>query len=50
MATIYQSLFGSTWRVEERIGNTLYYTNHDTQEEAEEYCRQNGIEYTVAKP
>ena len=47
MARIYKSIYGNSWRVEERIGNTLYYTNHDSLAEAELYCRQNGIDYTV---
>lgn len=47
MAKIYKSPCSNTWRVEERIGNTLFYTNHDSLAEAELYCRQNGIEYEV---
>lgn len=46
-AKIYPSPYSKTWRVEERIGNTLYYTSHDSQAEAEQYCRENGIEYTI---
>lgn len=46
-AKIYQSPYGKTWRVEERIGNTLYYTNHDSLAEAELYCRKNNIEYNI---
>lgn len=46
-AKIYPSPYGKTWRVEERIGNTLYYTNHDSLAEAELYCRKNNIEYNI---
>ena len=46
-AKISKSTWGSTYRVEERIGNTLYYTNHDSLAEAELYCRNNNIEYNI---
>ena len=46
-AKIYPSPYGKTYRVEERIGNTIYYTNHDSLAEAELYCIPNNIEYTI---
>lgn len=44
-AKIYKSPWGNTYRVEERIGNTILYTNHETIREAIYYCEQNGKEY-----
>ena len=46
-AKIYKSPYGNTWRVEERIGSTLYYTNHESLAEAELYCKGSNIKYTV---
>lgn len=47
MAKIYKSPYSNTWRVEERIGNTLYYTHHATLAEAESYCRKINIKYII---
>lgn len=47
MAKISKINWGEMWRVEERIGNTLYYTNHDTMEDAICYCIENNLSYTI---
>lgn len=47
MAKISKSTWGENWRVEERIGSTLYYTNHDTMEDAVAYCIENNLSYTI---
>lgn len=47
MAKIYLSPYSDTWRVEERIGNTLYYTNHNSLAEAVHYCNQSGMGYII---
>lgn len=46
-AKISKSTWGSTYRVEERVGNTLYYTNHDSLDEAVDYCENNRLEYVI---
>lgn len=47
MAKISKSIWGETWSVEERIGNTLFYTNHDTMEDAVAYCIKENLSYTI---
>lgn len=47
MAKIHKSIWGKTWRVEERIGNTLFYTNHDTMKDAVAYCIENNLSFTI---
>lgn len=47
MAKIHKSIWGETWRVEERIENTLFYTNHDTTEDAVAYCIENNLSYRI---
>ena len=47
MAKIFPSLNHTHWRVEERIGCTLYYTHHETLHEAIEYCKSNNLEYVI---
>lgn len=47
MAKIYKSIWGETWRVEERIGGSLFYTNHDTLAEAIAYCICQNLSYTI---
>lgn len=47
MAKISKSIWGETWRVEEHIGNTLFYTHHDTMEDAVAYCIENNLSYTI---
>ena len=47
MAKISKSIWGETWSVEERIGNTLFYTHHDTLAEAIAYCIGSNLSYTI---
>lgn len=47
MAKISKRIWGESWRVEERIGNTFFYTNHDTIEDAVGYCIENNLSYTI---
>lgn len=47
MAKIFMGIWGEAWRVEERIGNTFYYTNHDTMEDAIKYCIENKLSYMI---
>lgn len=47
MATITRSIYGNSWQVEERIGSTLYYTSHETKQDAIEYCEKQNYEYTI---
>ena len=47
MAKISKSNWNKTYRVEERIGNTLYYTNHDTLAEAIAYCIGSNLSFTI---
>lgn len=47
MAKISKSTWGENWRVEEHIGSTLYYTNHETLEDAIAYCIENNLSYKI---
>jgi len=47
MAKISKSIWGEMWSVEERIGNTLFYTHHDTLAEAIAYCICQKLSYTI---
>ena len=42
-ARILSSVYGSGYQVEEKIGGTLHYTNHDTLSQATNYCMANGL-------
>lgn len=47
MAKISKSIWGEMWSVEERIGNTLFYTHHDTLADAVCYCVNNKLSYKI---
>jgi hypothetical protein len=47
MAMIMKGILGSHWTVQEKIGSTLYFTNHDTLEDAVAYCIENNLSYTI---
>lgn len=42
-ARILSSIWGSSYKVEEKQGNALFYTHHDTLSKAVNYCRDNGL-------
>lgn len=45
---IYRSPYhDGLWRVEENIGDNVYYTVHDSLEDAIAYCRVLGREYEI---
>lgn len=47
MAKISKSIWGSTWKVQEQIGNTLLYSNFDTFDEAVAYCEERHLEIEI---
>lgn len=47
MATITKSIWGESYSVEERIGDTLFYTSHESLEDAVAYCVNNGLGYVI---
>ena len=47
MEKISKSIWGSTWKVQEQIGNTLLYSSHDTFEEAVAYCKERHLKIEI---
>ena len=47
MAQIFESIWGDSWSVEYKIGNTVYNQHFDTLREAEDFCRDNGLQYAI---
>lgn len=46
-ARISKSVFGESYQVEYRIGNTLYYENFRTIDEAKRFCFRNSMNFKV---
>lgn len=47
MAKIMKGILGNHWTVQEKIGSTLYFTNHETLNDAIDYCKSNKLEYVI---